>query len=136
MKDGGPAHPIMTFQRNPDDSWERIVVENGMTLLQHYAGLAMQELLNLLLGTSAGMTVHYDAKLKAITGFTAEGIDEMFDVVARLSYQQAQAMIEAGEKLSGEEGGYFIPFGPSGKTPEEFMARLETWGKEKLREGE
>ena len=39
MKDGGPAYP-------QPNGWQNIEAP-GMTLLQHYAGLAMQEMIGL-----------------------------------------------------------------------------------------
>jgi hypothetical protein len=83
INDGGPAFPCgpSGTQITGDDghSWWQFPASDGMSLRQHFAGLAMAALL------SREDTI-------------ANGAEElMHRELARLAYQQADAMIAAGE---------------------------------------
>lgn len=71
---GGPAHPVI---------WgEQIMVEPGMTLLDHFAGLAMQ------------------ATLHAVAGWGPVEFSKDVDVdaAAEFAYKQAAAMIRVRQR--------------------------------------
>lgn len=117
MKDGGPAYPGKIATKELYLGTDGFRISSGMTLLQHYAGLAMLALV------SDPITGEAARRVANREGMTTN------EYIGLTAFELARAMIEA------EQGGYFIPFGPSGKAPEEFLAKLEAWGKEKLREG-
>jgi hypothetical protein len=76
INNGGPAFPCETYGHR--NGKETTIPTNGMSLRQHFAGLAMAALL------SREDTI-------------ANGAEElMHRELARLAYQQADAMIAAG----------------------------------------
>jgi hypothetical protein len=72
IKDGGPAFPG-TIQYFPDD--KNADEEKGMTLRDHFAGLAMTQFI----------------------GFGTKSDDEYFELGARAAYKMADAMLKARE---------------------------------------
>ena len=84
MKDGGPAYP------RPTTGWKDAMWDEGaagMTLLQHYAGLAMQAIIT----------------NDRVLCKTLKYSDDSQESVAHGAFEQAQAMIEAEEKLREAE---------------------------------
>ncbi len=70
-KDGGPAYPVSTWN-NDTESRE---VMGGMSLRDHFAGLAMQ-----------GLLANQDARLMTSTEY------------ARIAYEHADAMLTERER--------------------------------------
>lgn len=84
INDGGPVHPI--YDREWDhgrDEWRPTIEDAGMTIRDHFAGLAMQAVM-----ACAGPTWR-DNGFKPIDGLT------IMQNNARLAYDMADAMLKA-----------------------------------------
>lgn len=84
-KTGGPAYPYQTEEWGVDSTGEKVLVdikEPGMTLLDHFAGLAMQGIL---------------ANMSDDRGWPSD------DILTRRAYGYAAAMIAERNKIVNEK---------------------------------
>lgn len=94
LKDGGPAFPVagydhQTFQ--PDNVAESVRLMSGMSMRQHYAGLAMQAMVSSISDEEGYLRLRDHALMDSMT---------VSQWIARDSFKQADAMLAAGEKPS------------------------------------
>lgn len=92
LKDGGPAFPITAYDHQslaPESIEETRRLLSGMSMRQHYAGLAMQGMVSSIHNEDGYRRMHAIAELEGMT---------VSQWIARDSFKQADAMLAAGEK--------------------------------------
>lgn len=94
LKDGGPAFPITAYDHQslaPKTIEETRRLLSGMSMRQHYAGLAMQGMVS---------SIHNEAAYQRLREHAARDGLNVSQWIARDSFKQADAMVVAGEQQS------------------------------------